>query len=167
MQTTVPPVLPSKTQTTKAKPSAAKPQCAKSDDMEELSTHDLLTDASVAHDQEVLTAAVSQSAENTCFLRQSPLAFSVETLVRNKRIHCGNGDARSSPNVQTIRASGTSQETRPSRPTLSLIPPTQCTNMTATPATSSPLAVSNLEMCPRCVSQELVSVGFGWFPNRT
>ena len=51
MQTTVPPVLPNATQTKKAKPSAAKPQHAKSDDQEELLTNHLLSGAEVAHDQ--------------------------------------------------------------------------------------------------------------------
>ena len=100
MQTSVPPVLPSTTQTKKAKPSAAKPQHAKSDDQEEPVTNDLLSDVEVAHDQEVSTVAVPERQRRRDFLRQSPLAFSVETLVRNKRLHYGNRDAGSAPNGQ-------------------------------------------------------------------
>ena len=72
MQTTVPPLWPNMTQTKKAKPSAAKPQHAKNDDQEEPSTNDLLSDAEVAHDQEVSTVAVSQSSAKTRFFCAIP-----------------------------------------------------------------------------------------------
>ena len=72
MQTIVPPVLPSTTQTKKAKPSAAKPQHAKSDDQEEPVTNDLLSDVEVAHDQEVSTVAVSQSDKEDAIFYSNP-----------------------------------------------------------------------------------------------
>ena len=75
MQTTVPPVLPNKIPTVKAKLSAAKPQHAKSDDQEEHPTNVLSSDAAVAHDHEVLTVAVLQSVEKTRFFAPIPIGL--------------------------------------------------------------------------------------------
>ena len=75
MQTTVPPVLPNKTQTKKAKLSASKPQHAKSDDQEEPPTNVLSSDAAMAHDHEVLTVEVPQRVEKTRFFAPIPIGL--------------------------------------------------------------------------------------------